>query len=288
IDKNLADYEPRPKVFTDAATMYKELKPDAVAIITPHTLHFEHGMQALDAGLHVLMEKPMVTSADQAYKLAEKVRKTGKVFTVGYNTPCTPEMNYVRDTIRNGSFGKLELVCGYISQNWLKGTAGMWRQKPELSGGGQAYDSGAHLLNSLCWSVESNPAEVFAFIDNHGSPVDINSSINVRFENGVMAAIVVSGNCPKDGTFMTFIFENGKIDVDGWSGSWIKVAKGREDVKYPEIKGESQTPNDNFIDAVLGRAEPKTSPQNGIVQSELMDAIYESAKTGKPARPKKR
>jgi predicted dehydrogenase len=288
IDRNLAGYEPRPKAFTDAATMYKELKPDAVAIITPHTLHFEHGMQALDAGLHVLMEKPMVTSADQAYKLAEKVKQTKKVFTIGYNTPCTPEMNYVRDTIRNGSLGKLELVCGYISQDWLRITTGMWRQKPELSGGGQAYDSGAHLLNSLCWTVESNPAEVFAFIDNHGTPVDINSSINVRFESGVMAAIAVSGNCPKDGTFMTFIFDQGKIDVDGWGGGWIKISKGRDDVKYPQISSDYLSPNDNFIDAILGRAEPKTSPQNGIVQSELMDAIYESAKTGKPAKPKKR
>jgi predicted dehydrogenase len=288
IDRNLSGYEPRPKTFTDAAKMYKELKPDAVAIITPHTLHFEHGMQALDAGLHVLMEKPMVTSADQAYKLAEKAKQTKKIVTIGYNTPCTPEMNYVRDTIRNGSLGKLELVCGYISQDWLRITTGMWRQKPELSGGGQAYDSGAHLLNSLCWTVESNPAEVFAFIDNHGTPVDINSSINVRFESGVMAAIAVSGNCPKDGTFMTFIFDQGKIDVDGWGGGWIKISKGRDDVKYPQISSDYLSPNDNFIDAILGRAEPKTSPQNGIVQSELMDAIYESAKTGKPAKPKKR
>ena len=47
-------------------------------------------------------------------------------------------------------------------------------------------------------------------------------------------------------------------------------------------------PDDNFIDAILGRAEPRTTPANGIIQSELMDAIYESARTGQPARPKKR
>ena len=47
-------------------------------------------------------------------------------------------------------------------------------------------------------------------------------------------------------------------------------------------------PDDNFIDAILGRAEPRTTPTNGIIQSELMDAIYESARTGQPARPKKR
>jgi hypothetical protein len=144
-------------------------------------------MQALEAGCHVLMEKPMVTSADDAHKLAAKVAQTKKVFTIGYNTPCTPEFAYLRETIRNKSLGKLELISGWLSQNWLKFTIGTWRQKPELSGGGQAYDSGAHLLNSLCWSVESDVAGGVRVIDNVGTPVDINSVINVRFASNVLA-----------------------------------------------------------------------------------------------------
>jgi predicted dehydrogenase len=287
ITKNLSDYPTKPAIFTDPAKMYATAKPDAVTIVTPHTKHFEHGTQALDAGCHVLMEKPMVTAAEDAYAIAAHAKKAKKIFVVGYNTPCTPEFNYLRETIRNKTFGKLELVSGYLSQNWLKPTTGTWRQKPELSGGGQAYDSGAHILNSLCWSVEGNIAEVFAFIDNHGAAVDINSSINVRFDNGVFASIVVSGNCAASGASMHFVFEKGRIDIDGWGGTWIKVY-GEREIKYPPITGEAQSPNDNFIDAILGRAEPRTSPANGIVQSELMDAIYESAKTGKPAKPKKK
>jgi predicted dehydrogenase len=289
IDRHLGDYAPgRPQVFTEPAEMYAKAKPDAVTIVTPHTLHFQHGMQALEAGCHVLMEKPMVTSADDAHKLAAKVQQTKKIFTIGYNTPCTPEFAYLRETIRSKSLGKLELISGWLSQNWLKFTIGTWRQKPELSGGGQAYDSGAHLLNSLCWSVESDVAEVFAFIDNVGTPVDINSVINVKFTNGVLASIMVSGNCPADGAGMYYVFDNGRIDIDGWGGSWINVYKGNQKVKYPNVPGVAQTPNDNFIDAILGRAEQRTSPRNGIIQSDLMDAIYESARTGKPAKPKKR
>lgn len=276
---------PKPAVFTDPAEMYKTAKPDAVSIVTPHTMHYQHGVQALEAGCHVLMEKPMVTSAKQAHELDQKAKAAKKILVVGYNTPCSPEFAFIREQIRTNALGKLELVSGYLSQNWLKMTKGSWRQKPELSGGGQAYDSGAHILNSLVWSVEANISEVFAFIDNHGSPVDINSSINIRFDNGVMASIVVSGNCPADGSSMHFIFDGGRIDVDGWGGSWIKVFKGGEQVKYPNITGTGNTPNDNFIDAILGREKPRTSPTNGIVQSELMDAIYESARTGKPAKP---
>ena len=288
MERNLPDYEPAPAQFTDAAEMYQTTEPDAVFICTPHTLHAEHANQALDAGCHVFMEKPMVTSADDAYALAEKVKQTGRILVVGYNTPCTPEFYYIRETIRQQRLGKLELISAYLSQGWMKATAGLWRQKPELSGGGQAYDSGAHLLNSLVWSVEDDIAEVHAFVDNHGTPVDINSSINVRFESGTMAAIAIGGNCPAAGSHMTFMFEGGRIDTNGWNGDWLHIYEGNKRIKYPHVEGDPQSPDDNFIDAVIGRAEPRTSAYNGIVQSDLMDAIYESARTGAPARPKPR
>ena len=291
IDRNLPELDPRPAAFDNIPAMLDETAPDAVVISTPHTLHFEHGMQALNAGCHILVEKPMVTSAQDAYTIAEKVKETGKVFTIGYNTPCSANFYYIRECVRNQTLGKLELVTGYITQNWLHATKGAWRQVPELSGGGQAYDSGAHLFNSLCWSVESNVAEVHSFIDNHGAAVDINSSTNIRFEDGVFAAIVISGNCPSPGgTHMALIFENGRIEVDGWGGGWIRVYEGGEELDPPPITDEmsAASPDNNFIDAILGRAEPRTSPMNGIIQSELMDAIYESGRTGLPARPVKR
>jgi predicted dehydrogenase len=289
IQRNLADLTVTPAIFTDPAKMYQSVKPDAVFIATPHTLHFQHGMQALDAGCHVYMEKPMVTDLADAYKLADKVKQTGKILVVGYNSPCSPEFTYLRKLIRDKELGNLELVTGHLTQNWMKGTAGKWRQDPKLSGGGQAYDSGAHLLNSLCWSVESDVDTVFAFVDNHGTPVDINSAFVIKFANGVMASITVGGNCPSDSGPLCFIFDGGRVEIDGWSGTYIRVWKGRELVKYPPIDPDSgfATPTHNFIAAVLGKAEPRTSPRNGIIQSQLMDAIYESARTGQPARPKR-
>src|SRR5262245_45361872 len=110
IDRNLADYDPKPAIFSDAGRMYAETKPDAVVTVTPHTLHFEHGMQALEAGCHILMEKPMVTDSGQAHRLAEAVKKSGKVLVIGYNTPCTPEFRYLRDLVRKKELGRLETV----------------------------------------------------------------------------------------------------------------------------------------------------------------------------------
>jgi len=288
IDNNLEEIEPRPEEYDNIAKMFSDTKLDAVAIVTPHVLHFQQGMQALDAGCHVLMEKPMVIAAEDAYRLAEKVKETGKVFVVGYNTPCTANFYYLRECIRNQTFGKLELVTGYLTQNWKSMTEGGWRRDAKLAGGGQAYDSGAHLLNSICWSVESSIAEVHAFLDNQNISVDVNSSINIRFENGVLGGIVVSGNCPRDGAHSAFIFENGCVEIDGWNGHWIRVWEADERLDRPPITEEMDagSPDDNFINAILGRAAPRTNAVNGIIQCELMDAVYESGRTGQPARPK--
>lgn len=285
IATHLPDCTPRPAIFTDASAMMNSGLIDAVAIITPHTLHFDHAMLAADAGLHVLMEKPMVTAAAQAHALATRFESTGKVFVIGYNTPCTPAFAWLREAIRTRRFGRLELISGYLSQNWKHLTTGSWRQLPALSGGGQAYDSGAHLLNSLCWSVESDVDEVYAFLDHQGTPVDINSTVNLRFKNGVMACVAIGGNCPVDGADLHYLFERGRVDIDGWMGQWVRAYDAGGEIKDLGLTGRAQTPNDNFIDAILGRAEPRTSLENGIVQSELMDAIYASAQSGRPARP---
>jgi len=271
--------------FTDPAAMYEATRPDAVVICSPHTLHFEHAMQALEHGCHVLLEKPMVTDAGQAYALKAKAEATGRLVLVGFNTPFTPNFLFVRDLVRSGRFGRLELVSGWLSQPWIQAVAGTWRLDPALSGGGQAYDSGAHILNSLCWSVERHVAEVHAFIDCQGQAVDVNSSINIRFTDGPFAAIVISGSCPSSGSHMCFMFERGRVDIDGWSGSWIDVFEGGEKID-PGITGETLTPAENWIRAIRGEEAPRTGPENGVVHSELMDAIYTSARTGTPARPK--
>jgi predicted dehydrogenase len=127
--------------------------------------------------------------------------------------------------------------------------------------------------------------EVHAFVDNQDTPVDINGTVNVRFADGTLATIAISGNCSNDGAGLVFLFENGRVEIDGWGGSWIRVFKaGGGQVKYPPITDKPQSPDDNFIDAILGRAEPLTNPANGVIQSELMDAIYESARTGQVVR----
>lgn len=272
-------------LYRTAADMFAGVTLDAVIIATPHTLHYEHAVQAMDAGCHVFLEKPMVTATDQAYKLAEKAKSLCKVVAIGFNTSSKKVFQYLRGQIRTGAFGALEMVSGYLSQNWMNATAGSWRQDPTLSGGGQAYDSGAHIINSLLWSVESEPELVFALTDHKDLPVDINSVITIRFANQVLANLTISGNCATGGQHMVFIFENGKVEIDGWGGDWIRVqAEGHPE--EPELGQAEIFPINNFVDAVQGKATVAAGIQSGINHSLLMDGIYESAKTQKAVNPK--
>ena len=264
--------------FTDAAAMYAAAKPDVVSICTPHTLHFEQGMQALDAGAHVLMEKPMVTAAPDARTLADKVRQTGLKLLVAYNTPNSPRFQLARQMIRDGELGSLELISAWISQNWMRGTTGKWRQQPELSGGGMAYDSGAHVLNSLCWLVEQPIDRVFSFTDNVGSPVEINSTSNIRFQSGVLATVTIGGNCARAGAGMMLLFDNGRMELDPWNAQYLRVWRGKDGpMEEPTPEGTEAAPMDNLLDAIHGKAKLAAGVDTGIIHSDLMDAIYASA-----------
>ena len=290
LERSLGHLDAAPPKFDDPAKMLDATRPDAVVIATPHTLHYDHAVLALDAGCHVLMEKPMVTELVHALDLERRVAEAGKVFCIAYNTPCTAELYTLRDYVRTGEFGKLKVVSVCLSQNWYRGTLGKWRQQKALSGGGQMYDSCAHIINSLCWVVEADVDEVYAHIDNLDSEVDINGTATVRFANGVLATIAVAGEGPS-GSHGAWVFQRARVDLDPWGAGrlslFLQPASGwaPEEVKYPQMRGKDGQPLDNFIGAVLGHEEPRTTPRNGVIQSQLMDAVYRSAATGRPARP---
>lgn len=275
-------------IFTDPGEVYTTVGPDAVTIATPHTLHHGHCVQALEAGCHVLIEKPMVTSLADAIDLEKRVNDSGKILTIGYNSVCTPVFARLRAIRESDEFGPLQTVTINQSQGWMRGTTGKWRQNPALSGGGMLYDSGAHVLNALTWTVNCDVESVFAYVDNRGCPVDINGVICVKFTDGTLASVGISGNSAT-GNHAVFNFERLRADLDAWGGTWMKLkeqASYKEPAKPEEqVSGEGVTPMQNFVDAILGRAEPVTTARHGVIQSQLMDCIYASAEQGRPVSP---
>ena len=115
--------------FDDYSRMLEEVEMDAVEISTPHTLHFEQIMAALDKGLHVLSEKPMVCSVDHAHQVMAKAEASGKVLMISYQRHLMANFRFVRDKIAGGELGDIQFVQALQDQRWYEGTMGLWRQK---------------------------------------------------------------------------------------------------------------------------------------------------------------
>lgn len=284
VDRRLADYEPQPARYTDLDEMFATARPDAVVISTPHHLHFAQAMQAIKAGCHVLVEKPMTTSLQDAVELARAAEAAGVRLAVCYNPPYSPAVAALRSAIGNGRLGELNLVSGYLSQNWKTPTTVTWRHDEAAAGGGQSVNSGAHMIAGLCWTVPSPPAEVFAYRSTLGAPVDVNTVLAIRHRNGLLSSLTIGGHGPADNRYMSYVFPEAHVEVDGWKGEWIRgsgLAADLADRFPPESLGEVD-PDRDFVESILASRDPAFDGNDGVLVAAVMEAMKNSAASGRP------
>ncbi|MBO3803151.1 MAG: Gfo/Idh/MocA family oxidoreductase, partial [Candidatus Brockarchaeota archaeon] len=268
----------RCEVFFDYVQMLDSVDLDAVEILTPHALHFEQIMESLSRGLHVLVEKPMVCKVEHAKKVVEKSELSSKVVLVSYQRHYQPHFRYVKRAISSGELGNVQFVSALQCQDWLEGTKGTWRQDPAVSGGGQLNDSGSHLLDIILWTTGLRAVEVFAYVDNLGSRVDINSALAVKFDNGAEANVSVVGNSPTWWEDITFLGEKGAIFYR--NGRLQRLEAGGEGFLEPTKLPQGSNPDRNFVRAILGIEPVESPPECGLRVAELTEAAWRSAESG--------
>ncbi len=270
--------------FTDYLELLDQAELDAVEISTPHTLHFEQIMAALDKGLHVLSEKPMVCTVDHAHQVIAKAEAADKILMISYQRHLMAQFRYVRNQIMAGELGDIQFVSALQDQRWYQGTLGLWRQHLALSGGGQLNDSGSHLLDIVLWMTGLAVDEVHAYVDNFESEVDINSALSLRFKNGAMGNISIVGNSPTGGMWEDITIWGTKAVVYMRNGTiTYKTDQSNEGFEPSGLPG-SVSPDRNFIDAILGHDKVQVPPVCGLRVIELTEAAWESARTGVPAK----
>ena len=272
--------------FTHYQEMLERVELDAVEISTPHTLHFEQIMAALDKGLHVLTEKPMVCTVDHAHQVIAKAEETGKVLMISYQRHLQAQYRYVRNQVAAGELGDIQFISALQDQKWYQGTLGLWRQQMALSGGGQLNDSGSHLLDIALWMTGLEVAEVQAYMEYFDSEVDINSALSLRFGNGALGTIAVVGNSPTGGMWEDITIWGTKAVVYIRQGQiFYKTQHSNEVYEVNNLPG-STTPDQNFIDAILGRDQVQVPPECGLRVIELTEAAWASAASGQPVKVK--
>ncbi len=266
---------------------YREMldagKVDAAIICSPHNVHCEQILGCLDAGLHVLCEKPMVCTIEDAHRVIEREQATGKIVAVAYQRHSQAEFQFIRKRIRNGRAGAVQFISAFQGQNWLRNTLGSWRQVPELSCGGQLNDSGSHLIDIILWATQLRVKRVCADIQNFTAPVDINSGLTVEFTNGAVANIGVVGNCPIRGMWedITIVCEDSCFFLRRGELAYT-LEGGAETVKMLQAGYGGGSPSSNFVDAIAGRAEVLAPSVCGLRTIELTEAAWRSARSGQP------
>ena len=170
---------------------------DGVGVFSPHTLHFPHAMYALDHGVHVMIEKPMVCGVGNAIASAKLAAKKKLVYMITYQRHFEPKYVYARQLIREGAIGDVKTFYVYMAQDWPGPRMG-WRGDPKFSGGGQLNDSGSHYQDILLYMTGLMPKTVEGAYDmlyrGERAKVETNGSFSVVLTNGAAGRLIIIGD----------------------------------------------------------------------------------------------
>ena len=250
---------------------------DAVLVGTPHTLHLDQTLACLDAGLHVLVDKPLAMTAADCRDLIAARDRNGKVAAVSYQRHGLATFRYLREEIASGRHGRILGLNSHLTQQWLQFTTGSWRQDPALSGGGMVGDSGSHMVDILLWATGLRADRVSSMMDFRGTPVDIDSVTSIAFEGGALGTLTVIGDAclwhERHHIWLeraAFILEEQDLLIIDEQGRHMRVSHWPADL----------SPEQNFVDAILRGAEVLAPFECGLRTIELTQAAWTSAENG--------
>ena len=253
---------------------------DAIVVITPHAFHFEQATACLEAGLDVYLEKPMVMTAAEAEALIATRDRTGRLLVVGFQGSLSPQVRTAARMIASGEVGAMLNMSAVAWQDWATNTAGTWRQDPALSGGGFMFDTGAHMLNTVCDLAGEDVAEVSAWLEDDGAHVDLRGAVLARTVSGALVTMNGAGrSVPGFGSDVRVFCERATLRTGIW-GERLEVqrAGSRRLATLRSVRPRDVW--DQFL-AVRSGLEPNPSPPEvGLRMARLWDAIRESSTRG--------
>jgi predicted dehydrogenase len=255
---------------------------DGVVITTPHAVHYEQVSAALDRGLHVFCEKPLVLDVAEAVELRDRATDAGCTLMVGFQRHQDSSFRRARE--RYGPDGPdVEFVTAEITQPWFENFGDTWRTTTDLSGGGFLVDTGRHVVDALLWVTGLNPEAVTAEMAFREAGVDERAALHVEFEGGATADVSVYGDAPAVREAHHIWDAEGATYVEGrgWGGRSLTTidAEGTEHTPLLDRDAESDKAG-AFLDCVETGADPPATPTDAIRVTAVIEAAYESAERG--------
>ena len=301
------------KVYTDYKELLKDESIVAVHVCTPNRSHSFITIDALEAGKHVLCEKPMAKTYAEAKAMYEASVRTGKVLSIGYQSRWRGDSLYLKECCENGEFGEIYYARALALRRRAVPTWGVFLNEEE-QGGGPLIDIGTHALDLTLWMMnnykpkmvvgntfkklreQTDTANVFGPWDPNEYKVEDSAFGYIVMENGAVIVLESSWalNILETGEAKaTLCGDKGGADfVDGLRINYVKnntMVTEKPDFNAGGVAyfdGKVMKAEDMecraWIDAILNDTEVSTKPEQAAVVTQILEAIYESAKTGKP------
>lgn len=305
---------PDAKVYTDYKELLKDPEIHNVRVLTQNRLHAEISIDCLNAGKHVLVEKPMCITSEEADAMLEAAERSGKTLAVGYQFKFSPDAMYTRAETERGSFGDIYFgKCRSLRRRGVP-TWGVFTQKSE-QGAGPLFDIGTHAIDEMLFVMDNyeprmvvgtkydklkdnpNCANPFGPWDVEKFDVEDSAFGFIVMKNGATIILecswLLNTTEPSGPKFMLAGTKAGAGNLDG-TFRFNTVKNGRQVVETPDFnvggvaffEGASASMQDleqiNFIDALEGKAELINTAKRAAVVTKILEAINLSAESGKP------
>jgi predicted dehydrogenase len=259
---------------------------DAVYIALPNSMHAEYAIRAARAGVHVLCEKPMAVTVEECRQMIAASRKAKVKLMIAYRLHFEALNLAAIDIARSGQLGELKFFNSSFAMTVRRGDI---RTKRAL-GGGSLYDIGVYCINAARYLFRAEPTQVSAVSINSGlaslSEIDETTAATLRFGNDRVATFITSFNAADVASYRivgtkghlhaepAYEYAEGleyKLTIDGKT---THKKFGKRDQFAPQLL--------YFSDCILNDREPEPSGEEGMQDVRIVEALYASAKSGKP------
>lgn len=299
-------------VYTDYLELLKDASIDIVHVLTPNDAHADISIAALEAGKHVMCEKPMAKTAADAKRMAEAAKRTGKKLTIGYDNRFRQDSLYLKKVCEAGELGHIYYAKAHAIRRRAVPTWGVFLDE-EKQGGGPLIDIGTHALDLTLWMMDNYKPKVVLGTKYHELSrreeaanawgpwdpkkftVEDSAFGMIVMENGATITLEASwalnsldvdeAKCSLSGTEAGADMKNGlRINGEKYSKLYTnEIELDAGGVAFYEGKTEKATDVElrKWIEAIEEDKDPVVTPEQAYVVSRILEAIYESAQTGK-------
>ncbi len=310
-EKSAAEFgAPGAKVYTDYKELLEDESIDVVHVCTPNRSHSFITVDALEAGKHVMCEKPMAINSAEAKKMLDAANRTGKLLTIGYQGRFRADSRYLKAEAESGVFGDIYYAKATALRRRAVPTWGVFLNEEE-QGGGSLIDIGTHALDLTLWVMNNYKPKYCVGTTYHKLNKDTN-------QGNAWGSWDTDKFTVEDSAFGFIVMENGATIIleSSWALNTLEVREavtsvcgtkagadmldglringvrnGSQYVLKPDVStggtaagkiDASALEASLWIEATRGGAAPITKPEEAYCVTRILEGIYESSRTGKP------